>query len=63
MHYAGSLEYTRADGHGVSIMAGCAACASGAKTIRLRDDGRVTKDGEAVTCKRCLNLMRLADAR
>lgn len=63
VHYKGALEYTRADGQTVSILAGYAACCSGRRAERVAAKGNHTLTPEAVTCRGCLTRMRMAALR
>jgi len=59
MHYSGSICYdtARSTAH---ISGGYAACCSGDRTIKLRNEGLVTRKTADVTCKRCLSLLKKA---
>ncbi len=59
IHYGGDLRVVR--GKRVTlILAGWAACCSGDKARRIRERNQHTINREAVTCKRCLALMKKA---
>lgn len=53
IHYAGALEWHKANGALVVILAGWAACCSGARARKIRETKAHTYDRAAVTCGRC----------
>jgi hypothetical protein len=53
IHYAGALEWTRANGSLVIVLPGGAACCSGPKARNIAEMGNHTYDWAAVTCGRC----------
>lgn len=61
VHYSGALTVPRRGSAVLMIAAGWAACCSGPRARRIREEGRGTRDREAVTCRRCLALMAAAD--
>jgi len=62
LHYAGALEYDKADGMTAVILGGWAACCAGPKAMKIREEGRNTWEESRVTCKRCLAIMEKAAA-
>lgn len=53
IHYAGGLVYRLRRGKAI-VLRGWAACCSGAKVVRIREQGNQTYDREGVSCKTCL---------
>ena len=56
LHWSGAFCYDTARST-CHVLGGFAACVSGPATIKLRDEGLVTREQNRVTCKRCLALM------
>jgi hypothetical protein len=57
IHYAGEVW----DDRGL-VLAGWAACCSGDRAIKIRDEGRNTRDKKEVTCLRCLERVNHMEA-
>lgn len=53
LHYAGALEWHKANGALVVILGGWATCCSGDRARKIRETKAHTYDRAAVTCKRC----------
>ena len=60
IHYAGALEWTKANGALVKILPGWAACCSGDRARAVRESGNHTYDRKRVTCKACLRCLTMA---
>lgn len=56
MHYAGGLVAKR-----LTVLGGWAACCSGDKADKIRENEWNTYDRGLVTCKACLKVIRAAD--
>lgn len=52
VHYSGAVRTPR-----LKILAGWAACCSGPKAERIRENGNTTNDPDQVTCRACLRVM------
>ena len=56
MHYAGSLV-----SHRLTVLGGWAACCSGDRAEKIREEEQNTYDRALVTCKACLKQIQRAD--
>ncbi len=61
MHYSGGVEFVRGKSWHQHLP-GWPACTSGRSALRVRRANAQTRDKSAVTCKRCLQLVREAEA-